>query len=311
MKTFDIKKQGNSLFLVAIGASLWGTDAVLRLPLLSSLSSWQIVFLEHLTLALFSIPVFIIKWRSFSKLSLKEWLFLITISLGSSACATWLFTEAFRYGNPSSVVLLQKFQPLFALVLAQWLLKEKLSNYFSLAVLIALIGAYLLSFGFSAPYGNASFNQWKGSLLALGAAALWGAGTAFGRRVLGKLTFVELTSARFLLALPVLVVLQAVTPHHKSAFSIVLSQWGYVVALALIPGLIGLLLYYSGLRSTRASYATLAELAFPATSLLLNWVVLKQTISVMQGVGFLLVWAVVVVLSRDWPIRRAKKTVQL
>jgi hypothetical protein len=62
-----------------------------------------------------------------------------------------------------------------------------------------------------------------------------------------------------------------------------------VVGLALIPGLLALLLYYRGLRSTPAAAATIAELAFPLTAAGLNYVVFGTVLTVTQwfGVAFL------------------------
>jgi drug/metabolite transporter (DMT)-like permease len=70
-----------------------------------------------------------------------------------------------------------------------------------------------------------------------------------------------------------------------------------VILLALIPGLLALLLYYRGLTGTRASYATLAELAFPATAVVLNWTFLGVGVSPNQVLGFVLLWGAVFVLG--------------
>ncbi len=67
--------------------------------------------------------------------------------------------------------------------------------------------------------------------------------------------------------------------------------------LALIPGLLGLLLYYRGLSSTRASQATLAELAFPATAVALNWALLGVGVNAGQVVGFVLLWSAIYTLG--------------
>ena len=71
-----------------------------------------------------------------------------------------------------------------------------------------------------------------------------------------------------------------------------------VFLLALIPGLIGMLIYYRGLQETRASYATIAELAYPATALIVNWIFLDATLTVGQLVGFILLWAAITAMSR-------------
>ncbi|MCD1260323.1 EamA family transporter [Paenibacillus athensensis] len=288
------------LLWVSLGASMWGTDAILRTPLLGTFSSAEIVLLEHLILCLFAVPFFILHRRSFARLRVREGLLLLLIAWGSSGLATWLFTQAFRFGNPSVVILLQKLQPLAAIVLARLLLKERFTRSQAWVLGLALAGAYLLSFGWSVPFASATAAQWQGSLLALGAAGLWGAGTVLGRRLLDRLTFLELTSARFGLAVPFLLLLQLVQDRRPLRLEALDTQsLAYLMLLALVPGLIGILLYYRGLRGSKAGYATVAELAFPVTALLLNWLVLGQSITLSQSLGAVLIFGCVLTLTAE------------
>ena len=116
-----------SVLLVALGASLWGTDAILRVPLLEVASPSQIVLLEHLVLLLFSVPAVALGWRYFRGFGVTQWAALLVIGWGGSALATLLFTTAFAVGNPTVAILLQKTQPLFAVALAGVLLRERLA----------------------------------------------------------------------------------------------------------------------------------------------------------------------------------------
>jgi drug/metabolite transporter (DMT)-like permease len=70
------------------------------------------------------------------------------------------------------------------------------------------------------------------------------------------------------------------------------------VGLALVPGLAALLLYYRGLVHTPASVATFAELAFPATALVVNYVWLGASVSATQLAGFAVLWATIALLHR-------------
>ena len=132
---------------------------------------------------------------------------------------------------------------------------------------------------------------------------LWGFSTALGRFVLKDVPFHTLTGARLLLALPVLwgvVLVQGSLGEMGAGFA---AEPARVVLLALVPGLLGLLLYYRGLSGTKASYATLAEISFPASAVALNWIFLGVAISANQVVGFVLLWGAILVLghlnSRD------------
>jgi drug/metabolite transporter (DMT)-like permease len=123
-----------------------------------------------------------------------------------------------------------------------------------------------------------------------------------GRYLGGRLSFQTLTGARFLVALPLLLVWAALTfPDAAGSFAAGLAEPQVarnLVLLAIFPGLLGLLLYYRGLRSTPASYATLAELAYPATGVALNWVLLGTPLTVAQGVGVALVVGAIAAMNR-------------
>jgi drug/metabolite transporter (DMT)-like permease len=160
-----------------------------------------------------------------------------------------------------------------------------------------MVGAYMISFGDLGPFGALGSAELLTAALALGAAILWGSSTVLGRLVLRDMPFHALTGARLLLAAPLLaaiVVVQGSLGGIGAGFS---AEPGRIVLLALIPGLLGLLLYYRGLSGTRASYATLAELAFPATAVVLNWAFLGVGVSSNQILGFVLLWGAVFVLG--------------
>jgi drug/metabolite transporter (DMT)-like permease len=286
-----------SVLLVAVGAAMWGTDGILRVPLLEVASPSQIVLLEHLVLLVYSVPAVVLGWRFFRDLGAAQWVALLIIGWGGSALATLLFTAAFAVGNPTVVILLQKTQPLFAIALAAILLRERLGWAYWPCFAVAMVGTYMISFGNLGPLTALGSAELLPAVLALGAALLWGSSTVLGRLVLKDVPFHALTGARLLLAVPLLVgivVAQGSVGGLAAGFA---SEPGRVILLALIPGLLALLLYYRGLTGTRASYATLAELAFPATAVVLNWTFLGVGVSPNQVLGFVLLWGAVFMLG--------------
>ena len=240
-----------SVLLVAVGAAMWGTDGILRVPLLEVASPSQIVLLEHLVLLLYSVPAVVLGWRFLRGLGAAQWVALLIIGWGGSALATLLFTTAFAVGNPTVVILLQKTQPLFAIALAAILLRERLGWAYWPCFAVAMVGAYLISFGDLGPFMALGSAEAIAAALALGAALLWGSSTVLGRLVLKDMPFNTLTGARLLLAVPLLagiVVAQGAIGGLGSGFA---AEPGRVILLALIPGLLALLLYYRGLTGTR------------------------------------------------------------
>ncbi|USB32698.1 DMT family transporter [Paenibacillus sp. YPG26] len=288
------------ILLVAFGAAFWGLGGVLRTPLGTHLTSAQVVFVEHLLLCLYAIPVVWIGRRQLQTLNFKQWGAILFISWGASGAANIFFTAAFQYGHPSVVLLLQKLQPIIVLITARILLKEKLPRTFGIELLIALAGTYLLTFGFTTPFHDVTPEKVIGSLLSIGAAVLWGGGTVAGRYLLGKVSFETLAGSRFLFALPfmaMLVASEGSSWSHMFERAFTTSDILFFLII-LVTGIVSMLLYYRGLSRTKASYATLAELSFPAIGVIVNWVFLDQLLSIGQWIGFIIIWFVVFRITR-------------
>lgn len=288
---------GIGILLVAIGASFWGVDGVIRQPLVDDISSTAIVLGEHLFLLLYALPILIASRGVFRSLTWRNWLALLVIAWGGSGLATVLFTEAFSHGNPTTVILLQKTQPLMVVFLAGFVLKERLPRIYWPLFGVAIVGAYLISFGSLDPFWELSSDQVTAAGLAVGASMLWGGSTVMGRFLLSKMSFSTLTAARFGFAVPFLFGLALFQGDVGATFTGISDQPWRIFLLALIPGLAAMLVYYQGLSRTQASYATLAELAFPATAVIVNWIFLDATITGTQIFGFALLWVAITLMS--------------
>lgn len=287
----DLARRADRTWLIALAASFWGLSAIWRDPLAKQFPSLTVVFWEHVVLVVLVSPWLVGAVRAVLRASRRTQVSVLVIGAGSSALATVLFTSAFRLGDPITPQVLQKLQPLIALLLAAVLLGERLRRSFLWFAVPAVAGAWLLSF--PQPF-SVSVSSLYAAGLALGAAALWAAGTVLGRAVSAELAFQQVTALRFAVGLVALGVISLVT---GTSLRVDASAAGSIIILALVPGLLALLLYYRGLRNTPASRATLAELAFPITAAVVGVTVLGRTLAPTQWVGFAVVLAAVVGLA--------------
>jgi drug/metabolite transporter (DMT)-like permease len=220
-----------------------------------------------------AIPILLFNWGDLKKISGREWLAIIFIGVCGSALASVAFTESFHYVNPSVSIVLQKVQPLIAIMLAWALLGEALHKNFWTWTVVALFGAYLVSFPNLIPqtYAGETFNpNLLGAALALTAAVLWGASTVFGKYVLRTAAFQTLTSLRFVVGLIFLTILNAAQGTFPTAGTITGTDVLFIFIIAFTSGVFSLFLYYYGLQFTRASIATIAELGFPLAAVFVN-----------------------------------------
>jgi drug/metabolite transporter (DMT)-like permease len=286
-------RRSDRTWMVALAASFWGTSALMREPLTRDLgvAPATVVFIEHLILVLCLAPWLWGALRALRTTTVRTKIAIVAIGAGSSALATTLFTAAFAVGDPITPQALQKLQPLIAIVLAAVILGERVRPVFWLFAVPALVGAWFLAF--AEPF-DVTLTSARAALLAVGAAALWAAGTVLGRLVGAELTATHVTVLRFFFGLMAMTVI--VTARGDS-YTMPWAGVPYVIALALIPGLLALSLYYRGLRHTPASRATFAELAFPVTAAAVGVFVLDRGLVWNQWVGFAVVLVAVTALA--------------
>ncbi len=241
----------------------------------------------------------------FKTLKPRDYAALGFIASVGSVVAMVFFTRSFATASNYTVpVLIQKLQPLFAITLARTFLKETLPKRFALWATVAMLGAYLVSFGATNVFQGVSGQDLVPVLYALAAAAIWGSTTVLGRAVLGRPSFLFVTSARFafgaLFSLAIVAYL-GLLGATEAALSVDLSAF---LKMAYVSGLLALAIYYFGLKTTPASVATLCELTFPLSAIFVNWVFLDTPLSMAQLGGAALLFAAITELTID---RRAKK----
>ncbi|MDX1467913.1 MAG: DMT family transporter [Acidimicrobiia bacterium] len=289
-----LSRIGPGFLLVALGAALWGTDALFRWALAFQMPAAKVVFWEHIILVIVTLPWLRKVVRRRPSFDLKDVAALVFVGAGASAVATILFTQAFTYGDPNTPLLLQKLQPVIAVLGAYLLLGERLLPRYASYFLFAVGGAWLISF--PDPL-NVSVSQAAPALLAIGAAALWAMGTVLGRHLTRKVSPNELTAIRFAIGLPTAFLIIVGQGEVSTAMQITGPDLWALALLALVPGLAALMVYYRGLATTPASGATLAELAFPLTAVFVNWLAFDRVPGSTQWVGIFVLSATIVVMS--------------
>lgn len=260
--------------LVAVAAAMWAADAYWRPGLTKQLSAGQIVLVEDLAISICLVPILLMNIGSLRRLTGRRWLALLAIGIGPQAVATVLFTKAIGYAFPSNaapqfdvlheVYLLYLLQPVFGLTFARIFLGERRRRAFWPFAATALVGVYLIVFADdpAAPW-QIQHPELVAGLLVLGAVIMWAGGTVLGRYALQDVSFPVTTGMRFMLALPVLLVIVLIDKGGAAFSGYSTDQVPAFLGIVIVPGLLAMLLYYLALSKTPASLATIAELGYP------------------------------------------------
>ena len=271
---------------VVLAAILRSLDGTFLRPQLYSLPAELVVFLEHL---LWTIVFAYFLWqgrKQIRKLPWKTWWALFWVALFGGVLGTLFITKAFFMAFDggvtfATVIILQKLQPLFALIVAAVLLKEKLHKSFYLRAVVAIWAAYLLAFGTSAmTIADVNWrSQW--AILALIAAFAFGSSTVFGKYVVDHLDVKRSTGMRFLLTTILIGIYILISGWVGWLEQVTNVQRWYLIVIVCSSGAVALFLYYWWLQKIKASQATILELAWPLSAIILdraiNWNMLTTT----------------------------------
>ena len=296
-----IKKNGFAPLFVIIAASLWGVDGIVLRPALYGLPVTLVVFIESSIVAIILFPILIKKFQKIKNLSIKEWLAFGAVALFGGAIGTMAITKALFYVNfvnLSVVILIQKLQPVFALALAAIMLKERLPKIFFMWASLAIIGAYLMTFGFTLPNFSTGDKTTIAVGLSLVAAISFSSSTVFSKFGLMNIDFSLGTYLRFLLSSIIMIAIAASFGELGSLPTVSSNQWLIFLLIAFTTGGAAIFLYYYGLKKISASVATICELAFPLTAVVLDYFIHGDILYVIQWLGVALLIFSIIKVSR-------------
>jgi len=286
---------------IMCAAVLWSFDGLLRQYLLE-VPSLMVVLLEHFFGALLLTPLLFKGWQEIKTLPNRAWISVLWVSLFGGLLGTFFYTKALSYINYidlSVVVLLQKFQPFFAIGLAAVLLREPLTKNYLICAVAAIAGGYLVTFENGLPVMEMDDKTLIAGLMALCAAFAWGSSTVLGKHALKHLSFFSLTGLRLWITTFITVVVILFMGNSPINVSLSKTEWLTILTIVLSTGTVALFIYYYGLKHVLATHATIYELFWPLSAMLIDLFIRGRTLMPGQFMGALLLIGASIFLSRQ------------
>lgn len=286
--------------LVSLAATLWAIDGIVLRPYLFNLPVPLVVLIETTIVAIILTPFFYKQFSSLKNLQYRDWIAFLGVAFFGGALGTMAITRALffvNYVNLSIVIFIQKLQPVFAIILAAILLKEKLTKEFIIWATLSIIGAYIITFGFNLPVLETGDKTAIASLFALIAAFSFGFSTVLSKRALRNIGFKLGTYLRFAITALIMLLVVTITNDFKSFSEISINQFYVFLIIAFSTGGPAIFLYYYGLKKISASVATICELAFPLSAVLLEYFVHGKILTPVQWVGAIILLISIIKVS--------------
>jgi Predicted membrane protein len=301
MKNKKIGLTVSGSIAVGIAAMLWGIDGVLFTPQLQNLNASFVVFIINLFPFLLMNLFFYKKYTLLKSMSLSDFKFFVLIALFGGVLGTLSMVKALfllDFNNLSVIVLLQKLQPIFAIILARILLKEKVKKNFVFWASVTIISGYFLTFGMSLPdFSTKGINTVYAALLSLLAAFSFGSSTVFSKKILADYSFASTTFYRYFFTTVIAFFVVIFNGHICDFSQVTPKNWLFVAIIGLTSGTGAIFLYYYGLRNIKASLSTIIELLYPISAVLLDSIVNKTVYSPTQWTAALVMFFAIIKLN--------------
>jgi drug/metabolite transporter (DMT)-like permease len=227
-------------------------------------------------------PVALLTARSeLVQLARAEWRLLVLSGVFlATHFALWI--ASLSYTTVISSVVLVTTTPLFVALASRVLFRERLRLATFTGIAVSLVGALLIGYSGMRHGGQAL----SGNLLALLAAVAMAGYLLVGRRVRGNAGLTAYTSLVFAVAAMVLMVVAILSGIRFTGYTT--ATYIAMVALALVPQLVGHMSLNWALRFLPATMVTVAVLGEPVGATALAWIVLAEAPSVYESVGAIL-----------------------
>ena len=287
----------NATFKLTLSMVIFGTIGIFRryIPLPSSL----VAMTRGLTGMLFLLLVMVLRKRGMNRTAVRRKLGLLCLS-GAAIGVNWiLLFEAYNYTSVATATLCYYLAPMFVILASPLVVGERLTAKKLICVLAALLGMVFVSGVLESGGGSSDL---KGVLLGLGAAVLY-ASVVLMNKQLGDVpaydrTIVQLGSSAAVL-LPYVLLTE-----DMGALTFTPGTIGLLLVVGIVHTGIAYALYFGSLMQLKAQTAAILSYIDPVVAVLLSALVLREHMSLLSGLGAVLVLGAAVV--SELPSRRKK-----
>jgi len=252
----------------------------------------NVLFVGNICASIVLILIFRREWslHALKQLSGRDWISLIGVALLSGALAPGVTFEALRSTMVTNVVFIGRIEPPLFLALSVWFLKERVNRWeiagASVSFAGIIVSVLLQSLGGNMMHESGSLNIGKGEMLAaLGAVAL-GTSSVISKSRLTKIPLGIFTVFRTVMGTVVFfcAALYFYGSHHfMDVFSPFLWQWMLVYGTVIVA--VGQLSWFSGLKNSSGSDASLAGAFSPIAAILTAYLILGEKPNLGQYIG--------------------------
>ena len=279
-----------------IGNVFWGGSFIANAIALESMGPVEIVALRFF-LAAPLLAIITLAWKGWQifKIDPKDLGVIVIMALTGVTLQYLLQVTAQNYTTAINASLLINTSVFFIMFLSAMFLAEKLSINKVLGAVIGFGGVALLVSG-----GNISLDVGShaiGDAMILFCALLWSVYSIYGKKIAAKYDPMTVLNYLFILGTIGILPFYLLTPHQNHA-SLPLEAIGAIVFLSIFCSIIAYLVYNVALEKMDASRVALFIYVVPLSTIILAWLILGESMTLLSIIGGMAVCAGMYIAER-------------
>jgi drug/metabolite transporter (DMT)-like permease len=218
--------------------------------------------------------------------------------------ATWI--TSLEYTTVASSVVIVTTAPLWVAVLSPLLLKERSTKWAMVGLVVSMLGSVIVGLNSACTWDGTKLNceslfsiksgkMLFGNILALAGAFLSAGYLMVGRKVRNSLDLISYTFSVYSIAALILLCLVVIFRQTIIGYSPITYLW--IIGLAVIPQLIGHSSFNWVLRYLPATLVSIALLGEPVGTVILSYLFLKESPTILEIVGGILILVGITIVS--------------
>lgn len=277
-----MKKVALYIFLAAF---FFGTMEVSLKLAGNQLGQLQLTFLRFMIGGLLLLPFALAEIkRKKTSISAKDYLYMLLLGIVCIPLSMVLFQLGVMRANAATAAIIMCVNPLFTMLFAHFLIKEKMERKNITALIVSIAGILLMVNPLNMDEGNTA----AGILLVLGGAFLFGLYSVMGKVSVAKLGLVTQTSISFIFGSLTLLAILLITGRP-----VIAGVWPdnlmIVMYLSIFVTGIAYLFYFQAIADSNAKTGSATFLVKAAIAPILAVIILKEKLDLISLIGIALV----------------------
>jgi drug/metabolite transporter (DMT)-like permease len=271
-------------YLLVFLGCVWGSSFLLMKLGLKGVNPVQMGSLRILFAAAFLV---VVGFKHIAKIPLHKWKYIALTSMFGTFLPVYLFATALSKIDGSVSSILNSLTPLFALLFGILFFKVDVQRRQIFGVIIGFVGSVLLIlFG----EGENTTENYYYALLIVLASVFYGINVNLIKKYLSDLKPLTISTGNFLIMLfPALVVLYFSDFFEIANDTRVITSLGYIAILGIVGTGFSNILFFKLIQISSPVFASSVTYLIPIVAILLGYFVMDETLSIIQGIGALVV----------------------